>query len=126
MFADDKSIETIQQLFLEFKKYLLLQKEYTKLEVTEKLSILLSTLILVMLIIILSMMALFYLSFTLAYMLASLVGSLIASFSIIAGFHILLIIILYAYRKALIINPMVKFLAGLFIAKPTSNPTPHE
>ena len=34
MFADDKSIENMQQLFIEFKKYLELQKEYTKLEVT--------------------------------------------------------------------------------------------
>lgn len=45
MFADDKSIENFQQLFFEFKKYLELQKEYTKLELTEKLTILLSTLI---------------------------------------------------------------------------------
>ena len=44
MFADDKSIENFQQLFFEFKKYLELQKEYTKLELTEKLTILLSTL----------------------------------------------------------------------------------
>ena len=42
MFADDRSIENLQQLFVEFKKYLKLQKEYTKLEITEKLSILLS------------------------------------------------------------------------------------
>ena len=42
MFADDKSIENFQQLFFEFKKYLELQKEYTKLELTEKLTILLS------------------------------------------------------------------------------------
>lgn len=27
MFADDKSIENMQQLFIEFKKYLELQKE---------------------------------------------------------------------------------------------------
>ena len=40
MFADDKSIENFQQLFFEFKKYLELQKEYTKLELTEKLTIL--------------------------------------------------------------------------------------
>ena len=32
MFADDKSIENFQHLFFEFKKYLELQKEYTKLE----------------------------------------------------------------------------------------------
>ena len=53
MFADDKSIENFQQLFFEFKKYLELQKEYTKLELTEKLTILFSTLIMVLVLIIL-------------------------------------------------------------------------
>ena len=53
MFADDRSIENLQQLFVEFKKYLKLQKEYTKLEITEKLSILLSALVLLSVVIIL-------------------------------------------------------------------------
>ena len=52
MFADDNSIENIQQLFFDFKKYLELQKKYTQLEVAEKLTILLSTLILVLLVVI--------------------------------------------------------------------------
>ena len=55
MFADDKSIENFQQLFFEFKKYLELQKEYTKLELTEKLTILLSTLIMIVVLIILGL-----------------------------------------------------------------------
>ena len=55
MFADDKSIENFQQLFFEFKKYLELQKEYTKLELTEKLTILFSTLIMILVLIILGM-----------------------------------------------------------------------
>ena len=58
MFADDKSIENFQQLFFEFKKYLELQKEYTKLELTEKLTILFSTLIMILVLIILGMVAL--------------------------------------------------------------------
>ena len=71
MFADDRSIDNLQQLFIEFKKYLNLQKEYTKLEITEKLSILLSALILLSVVIILGMVALFYLSFALAYIFRS-------------------------------------------------------
>lgn len=99
MFADDKSVENIQQLFIEFKKYLELQKEYTKLEVTEKLSILLSTLILVLLVVILGVVVLFHLSFTLVYVLAPLVGGLIASYALIACFHVLLIIYLSYSEK---------------------------
>lgn len=115
MFADDKSIENMQQLFLEFKKYLLLQKEYTKLEVTEKISKLLSTLLLVLLVVVLGVVVLFHLSFTLVYVIAPLVGGLMLSFALITCFHILLIILLIVFRKKLIINPTVKFIAGLFM-----------
>ena len=114
MFADDRSIENLQQLFVEFKKYLKLQKEYTKLEITEKLSILLSALVLLSVVIILGMVALFYLSFALAYILDPLVGGLMVSFSIIAAFHLLLVLLVITFRKKLIISPMVNFLAGLF------------
>ena len=115
MFADDNSIENIQQLFFDFKKYLKLQKKYTQLEVAEKLTILLSTLILVLLIVILGMVALFYLSFTLAYILDPIVGGLMVSFAMISCFHILLIVLIVVFRKKIIINPMTKFIAGLFI-----------
>ena len=95
MFTDDKSIENIQQLFAEFKKFLVLQKEYTKLELTEKLTILLSTLIMILVLTILGMVALFYLLFALAYILEPLVGGLMVSFGIIAGINVLLIAIIY-------------------------------
>ncbi len=123
MFAESKSIDSLRQLFVEFKKYLNLQKEYTKLEVTEKLSVLLSMLIVILLTVILGMMALFYLSFTLAYLLAPAVGGITASFSLIAAFYIVLAILLMAFRKRLVIDPMVKFIAGLFL-KSTDKTTP--
>ena len=115
MFTDDKSIENFQQLFFEFKKYLELQKEYTKLELTEKLTILFSTLIMILVLIILGMVALFYLLFALAYILEPLVGGLMVSFGIIAGINVLLIAIIYFFRRQLIISPMVNFLANLFL-----------
>ena len=115
MFADDKSIENFQQLFFEFKKYLELHKEYTKLELTEKLTILFSTLIMILVLIILGMVALFYLLFALAYILEPLVGGLMASFAIIAGINIVLIFLVIIFRKQLIISPMVNFLANLFL-----------
>ena len=114
-FTDDKSIENIQQLFAEFKKFLVLQKEYTKLELTEKLTILLSTLIMILVLTILGMVALFYLLFALAYILEPLVGGLMVSFGIIASINVLLIAIIYFFRRQLIISPMVNFLANLFL-----------
>ena len=55
MFTNDKSIENIQQLIVELKKYLSLQKKYARLEITEKLTVLLSMLILILIVIILGM-----------------------------------------------------------------------
>lgn len=117
MFINDHSIDNIQQLFFEFRKYLDLQKKYTLLEIAEKISILVSTLILILVVIILGMMTLFFLSFTLVYILEPLVGGLVASYAIVTGIHLLLIGILFLFRKQLIINPLIKFTAGLFLKK---------
>ena len=122
MFADDKSIKNFQQLFMEFKKYLELQKEYTKLELTEKLTILISTLLMVLILISLSMMTLFYLLLAFAYILEPIVGGLMVSFTIIAAINILLIAIVYVFRRQLIIKPIVNFLAGLFLNSKRNKP----
>ena len=114
MFANDKSIDNLESLFKEVRKYIELQGQYVKLDLVEKLTILLSTLILILIIIILSMMALFYFSFMLVYALAPLVGSLIGGYAIIGGVVLLLAILIYRMRKQWIFQPMVHFLARLF------------
>ena len=117
MLSDDKNIENLRHLFVEFKRYLELQKEYTLLEVTEKLSRLLSMLLLVILIVLLSVVVLFYLSFTLVYAMAPLVGGLAESYALVAGLQLILLLILVLFRRKLIINPTVRFIASLFLEK---------
>ena len=115
MFANDKSIDNLQELFAELKQYASLQKDYVKLDLVEKLTVLLSTLILVLVLLVLGMMVLFYLSFTLAYILEPLVGGLMVSYGIISGVIVALIALVIAFRKRLIVQPLVKFLANLFL-----------
>ena len=117
MFINDESIDNLQQLFVEFKKYLELQREYTQLEITEKLTILFSTFITVIILIILGMVALFYALFALAYILEPLIGSLTGSFAVIAGINVLLILLVIYFKKQLIIQPTVNFVARLFLNK---------
>ena len=124
MFANDKNIDNLQQLLAELKKYAELQKDYVKLHLVEKLTILISTLILVFILLILGIIALFYLSFTLAYVLAPHVGGLMASYGIITGCIILLILLIVLFRKRLIVQPMVNFLANLLLNDNTPNETP--
>ena len=115
MFLGDKSSESIQKIVTEAKTYLELQKEYVRLELTEKLTILLSTLILVLILVVLGMVALFYFSFTLAYVLAPKIGGLMVSFGLITLFLILVMLVIYHQRQRLIISPMVNFLAKIFL-----------
>lgn len=121
MFAYDKSIDNLTELFKEVKKYLKLQGEYAKLDLVEKLTILLSTLTLIFVLIILGTMAAFYLSFMLVYVLASATGSLVAGYAIIGGILILLAFIIYRLRQKLIFQPMVNFLARLFLDDSSNN-----
>ena len=121
MFAYDKSIGNLTELFKEVKKYLKLQGEYVKLDLVEKLTILLSTLTLIFVLIILGTMAAFYLSFMLVYVLASATGSLVAGYAIIGGILILLACIIYRLRQKLIFQPMVNFLARLFLDDSSNN-----
>ena len=115
MFANDKSIDNLEALFKEVKKYINLQGQYLKLELVEKLTILLSTLILVFVLGMLGIMALFYFSFMLVYALDSFTNSLIASYAIIGGGLLIIAFIIYKMRQKLIFQPMVIFLAKLFL-----------
>jgi len=115
MFATDKTIDSLQALFTEVKHYVDLQKDYVKLDITHKLTVLLSTLILILILVVLGMIALFYLSFTLAYILEPHVGGLVNSYAIITAGILLIGVVLYWLRKRLIIQPLTNFLANLFL-----------
>ncbi|MBQ3191706.1 MAG: phage holin family protein [Bacteroidaceae bacterium] len=115
MFSTDKTIDNLQTLFTEVKHYVDLQKDYVKLDITHKLTILLSTLILILVLVVLGMIALFYLSFTLAYVLEPLVGGLTTSYAIITGGILLLGALIYGCRQRLIIQPLTNFLANLLL-----------
>lgn len=115
MFANDKSIDNLEALFKEIKKYIELQGQYIKLDLVEKLTILISTLILICVLIVLGMTALFYFSFMLVYTIDSFVNNIIASYAIIGGCILLLGIVIYILRQKIIFQPMVNFLARLFL-----------
>lgn len=118
MFSQDKSIDNLESLVKEMKKYIELQGEYLKFDLVEKLTILLGTLILILLITVLSMMAVFYFSFMLVYALEPITGSLTGSYAMIGGIILILAFLIYMYRKKLIFQPMVNFLSHLFLDNP--------
>ncbi len=113
--TENKTVDSILQLITEIKEYVILQKDYAKLELVEKLTILISTLIMVLVITLLGIVTLFYVLFALVYVLEPLVGGLPTSLSIIAVISLLIMAFLAIFRKKIIINPLTKFLVKLFL-----------
>lgn len=108
-------MQRIRQLVRELKAYVEMQKEYTTLELVEKLTILFSTVIFTIVLILLGMVVLFFLSFSFANLLAPYVGGMPASYAIIAGVILLFVILVIVFRKKIIVDPLANFLANLFL-----------
>lgn len=114
MISSDKNIETISQLAEEAKHYFELQSEYVKLDVIEKLVKLITWAAIAIVTLFLVCFVLIHLSFALAYALMPLLGN-VGSFCVVAGIHLLLLIIFIAKRHSWIEKPLVKFLANLLL-----------
>lgn len=117
MFSSSKSIESIGKLFLEFKNYLELQKEYVKLSAAEKLTVMASAIIIVSVMLVLGAITLLFLTFALAYFLGNALGSLPVGFSLIALLVLIFMGIFYANRNRFVIQPLARFMTKLFIAE---------
>jgi ABC-type sugar transport system permease subunit len=115
MAVRDHSIESFKELLAEIKEYLKLQKEFTLIQLTEKLGIFFSALILVIVFLVLGVVALFYLLFCLAYLIEPYVGGMKGSFAIIVGVDLLIIAVIAIFRKKFIVKPIVNFLAHLLL-----------
>lgn len=117
MFSSRKNIEGFQNLFLEFKHYVELQKEFIKLDTAEKITVLLSAIITITVMLILGALVLFFLTFAAAYYIGTTTGSLPLGFTVIALFNLLLLFIFYVNRSRLVLQPLARFLVRLFVPK---------
>lgn len=117
MFSSNKNIETIRLLLEEAKRYFDLQKKFVRLDATEKMTMLLSALTLGAILLLIGTIVVFYLSVTAALYLGDLIGSRAGAFGIITLLLAVLFVIVYACRRKLIIKPMTRFLAGIFLSE---------
>lgn len=117
MFSNSKNIESIGKLLLEFKKYLELQKEFVKLDATEKMTVILSAILIVTVLLLLGSIVLLFLTFALAYYLGDVLGSLSLGFGLISAFILLQTVIFYLNRNRMVIQPMARFMTKLILTK---------
>ena len=104
-----------EELWAELKKYLTLQIDYAKLTTVEKLVVLLSAIAMVAVMLILGACVLFYLSFAVVFMLSDAIGSTWGAYLIVSGIFLVLMLVVYAMRQKLILDPVSRFLTRLFL-----------
>ena len=104
-----------EELWAELKKYLTLQIDYAKLTTVEKLVVLLSAIAMVAVMLILGACVLFYLSFAVVFMLSDTIGSTWGAYLIVSGIFLVLMLVVYALRQKLILDPVSRFLTRLFL-----------
>ena len=112
MFSTDQNIETIGQLVEGLKRYIGLQKEKLVLDIVEKVVRLITVITLTFVLSLLLLLALIYISFAAAYVLSDAIG-LVGAFAVVAGFYLMVFVLLILFRKQWIERPVVKFLASL-------------
>ncbi|MDE6206992.1 MAG: phage holin family protein [Muribaculaceae bacterium] len=108
-------------LFASVKRYVSLLIEDTRLNVTEKLTRLLSAVAMAALITIIGTVALVFISIACCVALTDVFSPLWA-FIIVAAFFVVLLVVLMLCKKALIINPIARFLSTLLLDAPHENP----
>ena len=104
-----------EELWAELKKYLTLQIAYATLTAVEKLVVLLSAIAMVAVMLILGACVLFYLSFAVVFMLSDAIGSTWGAYLIVSGIFMVLMLVVYAMRQKLILDPVSRFLTRLFL-----------
>ncbi len=113
MLSSDDNINSIAKLVEESKQWLLLKKEYTKLDVIEKTVRLLSVLVIAGVFALLLLLALIYFSFAAAYLLADICGSLPLAFMLTGCVYLLVLLLVYVNRRAWIEQPLVHLLVSV-------------
>lgn len=125
MFVSEKNTESIKKLFLEFKRFFELQKKLLVWNTAEKLTVLTATLTIVAVMLILAALALLYLTFALAYYIGDVTNNLPLGFACVGGILILMMGLFYALRNRLVIQPLARFIAELFMDKENKDDSKH-
>ena len=109
-----------KKLFSEARKYFSLEWDYTKLTAVEKLAVLLSATAFIAVVIIIATYALHCLFSALISVLATSLGCAWGAYLIAAAILMVLLLVVFAFKRQLIVDPIARFVSKLFL-KPEDN-----
>lgn len=103
----------IKTIWEELKNYLSLNIDYARLTMSEKLTVLMTAVALCTVAFAIVTLMMFFLSMAVVRWIAISTG-MIGAYFIMTGFYALLLCVAVVFRKALIINPIARFITKLF------------
>jgi uncharacterized membrane protein (DUF485 family) len=104
-----------KKLFSEARKYFKLEWDYTKLTAVEKLAVLLSAVAFLAVVFIIATFVVYHLFAALVAVLTSALGCAWGANLIAAGVLIILLLVVFAFKKPLIVDPVARFVSKLFL-----------
>ena len=120
MFSSQKNMEAFQLFFAEIKKYFTLQKKYFTLEATEKVTVLFSALAIGAILFVLGTIVIIFLCAAFALYLGDLWNSMPLGMGFVALLLLIIFIIVYLFRKQIILAPIARLFANLFLNEDNS------
>ena len=114
MFGFDDTKQQMQDLLLETRSYVGLQKKALVVETRDKLSVLLSRLAIAVVCLVLGGMALLFFSFFLAYIIGQALGNVALGFAAVTLLVLLLLALFWYMRVKWVIIPITSMLNNLF------------
>ncbi len=115
--SENSTNKDFQQLFADVKEYVQLQSDYLQVTAIEKVTKLMSKLIFVLALMVLGLFGLFYLLFAVAYALEPIMHFKY-SFSLIALFFLILMLVVIINRKRLFVKPLMRLMIDVLYDKP--------
>lgn len=114
---EENCLDRVEQTAADAACYAQLQLDRLKLRLLDNFSTLFNTVFGVLLVIILSSFAGLFLAVALIWALGNWIGSMLWALLIIAGVFLIASVVVYAKRKTLIINPVVRMLSQIMFEK---------
>lgn len=115
MLSSNKNIDSLQKLLQELLLQVKLQKRYVQLDIVKKMTILLSAFTIGAILFLLGAIVILYLSYLCTLLLTEWFGSMVTACALICVVVAVVALVVYAFRKRLITDPLTAFLARLFI-----------
>lgn len=109
-------VDEIRNIFEQSKTWMKLEVEYAKLSLAEKLTMLMSSLVLGFVCLLLGMVVLIILALSLAELYKDIMSPALAYLST-AGSIVVLLALLFIFRKPLLLNPIARLLTRVFFDK---------